>query len=176
MKHPLLCVAVDLLADAWGPFTPVVVDRPFAKIVATLNRLDWFEDEQERAESMRHLIGARDLSLANTGKVRVDFEELRADPVPVIRRLADELGLDVTTAQVEAAANSIVGAAQMPRDIDPFQRFIDQLLPAVERDPDDAQSVSLLAQVYFDSGITSTRARGLHARSKSAVRLTKKPS
>ena len=39
----------------------------------------------------------------------------------------------------------------MPRDVDPFQRFIDQLLPAVERNPDDAQSVSLLAQVYFDS-------------------------
>ena len=38
-------------ADAWGPFAPVVVDRPFAKIVATLNRLDWFEDEQERAGS-----------------------------------------------------------------------------------------------------------------------------
>ena len=64
VKHPLLCLAVDLLADAWGPFAPVVVDRPFAKIVATLNRLDWFEDEQERAESMRHLIAARDLSLA----------------------------------------------------------------------------------------------------------------
>jgi tetratricopeptide (TPR) repeat protein len=151
VKHPLLCLAVDLLADAWGPFAPVVVERPFAKIVATLNRLDWFEDERERAESMRRLIAARDLSLASTAKVRVDFEELRANPVPVIRRLADELGLDVTHAQVEAATNSIVGTADMPRDVDPFQRFIDQLLPAVERNPDDAQSVSLLAQVYFDS-------------------------
>jgi tetratricopeptide (TPR) repeat protein len=151
VKHPLLCVAIDLLPDAWGPFVPVVVDRPFAKIVATLNRLDWFEDEQERAESMRHLIVSRDLSLASTAKVRVDFEELRANPIPVIRRLADELGLEVTQAQVEAAANSIVGTAEMPRDVDPFQRFIDQLLPAVEHNPDDAQSVSLLAQVYFDS-------------------------
>jgi tetratricopeptide (TPR) repeat protein len=151
VKHPLLCVAVDLLPDAWGPFVPVVVDRPFAKIVATLNRLDWFEDEQERAESMRHLIAARDLSLANTAKVRVDFEDLRANPVPVIRRLADELDLGVTQAQVEAAANTIVGAADLPRDVDPFQRFIDQLLPAVEQSPDDAQSVSLLAQVFFDS-------------------------
>src|SRR5581483_2123051 len=122
VKHPLLCLAVDLLADAWGPFTPVVVDRPFAKIVATLNRLDWFEDERERAESMRHLIDSRDLSLADTAKVTVDFEELRADPVPVIRRLAAELGLDATDAQVQAAANSIVGTAQMPTDVDPFQR------------------------------------------------------
>jgi tetratricopeptide (TPR) repeat protein len=152
VKHPLLCLAVDLFADAWGPFAPVVVDRPLDKVVATLNRLDWFEDERERSDSMRHLIAARDHSLANTAKVRVDFEEMRADPVPVIRRLADELGLDVTYAQVEAAANSIVGTADMPRDVDPFQRFINQLLPAVERDPDDAQSVSLLAQVYFDSG------------------------
>ena len=86
-----------------------------------------------------------------TLRSRVDFEELRANPVPVIRRLADELDLDVTHAQVEAAANSIVGDGRMPRDVDRFQRFIDELLPAVERNPEDAQSVSLLAQVYFDS-------------------------
>ena len=40
----------------------------------------------------------------------------------------------------------------MPRDVDPFQRFIDQLLPEVERNPENVRSVSLLAQVYFDSG------------------------
>ena len=33
--------------------------------------------------------------------------------------------------------NSVVGAAGMPRDVDPFQRFIDELLPAVQRNPDD---------------------------------------
>jgi tetratricopeptide (TPR) repeat protein len=152
VKHPLLCVAIDLLDDAWGPIVPVVVDRPFAKVLATLKRLDWWPDEQDGVESTTHLLGARDLSLANTKKVHVDFEELRATPGPVIRRLADELGLEVTQEQLEAATNSIVGTASMPRDVDPFQRFIDQLLPAVERNPEDVGSLSLLGQVYFDSG------------------------
>jgi tetratricopeptide (TPR) repeat protein len=152
VKHPLLCAAIDLLDDAWGPIVPVVVDRPFAKVMATLKRLDWWPDEQDGVESTTHLLSARDLSLANTEKVHVDFEELRATPGPVIRRIADELGLVVTPDQLEAATDSIVGTASMPRDVDPFQRFIDQLLPAVERNPDDVRSLSLLGQVYFDSG------------------------
>ncbi len=131
---------------------PVVVDRPVAKVLASLNRLDWLPDEQDGVESTTHLLAARDLSLANTPTVHVDFEELRATPVPVIRRLADELGLVVTEAQLQAAAHSIVGTARIPRDVDPFQRFIDQLLPAVQRNPADVRSLSLLAQVYFDSG------------------------
>jgi tetratricopeptide (TPR) repeat protein len=152
VKHPLLCAAIDLLDDAWGPIVPVVVDRPFAKVLATLKRLDWWPDEQDGVESTTHLLAARDLSLANRPRVHIDFEELRATPVPVIRRLADELGLVVTHDQLEAAADSIVGTASMPRDVDPFQRFIDQLLPAVERNPEDVRSLSLLGQVYFDSG------------------------
>ena len=88
VKHPLLCVAVDLLPGAWGPIVPVVVERPFAKVAATLERLEWFADEQEREATTRHLIAARDLSSAgNTAKVTVDFEELRASPATVIRRL-----------------------------------------------------------------------------------------
>jgi hypothetical protein len=152
VKHPLLCVAIDLLHDAWGPIVPVVVDRPFAKVLATLKRLEWWPDEQDGVESTTHLLTARDLSLANTAKVHIDFEELRATPVPVIQRLADELGLEVTQDQLEAATNSIVGTASMPREVDPFQRFIDQLLPEVERNPGDVRSLSLLAQIYFDSG------------------------
>jgi len=35
--------------------------------------------------------------------VRVDFEELRSAPTVVIRRLADELSLDVTEAEFEEA-------------------------------------------------------------------------
>ena len=152
VKHPLLCAAIDLLDDAWGPIVPVVVDRPFAKVLATLKRLDWWPDERDGVESTTHLLAARDLSLADRSKVHIDFEELRATPVPVIRRLADELGLVVTPDQLEAAANSVVGSASMPRDVDPFQRFIDQLLPAVERNPEDVRALSLLGQVYFDAG------------------------
>ncbi|BBX45054.1 hypothetical protein GCM10009641_23540 [Mycobacterium cookii] len=151
VKHPLLCVAVDLLPGAWGPIVPVVVDRPFAKVAATLSRLEWFQDQQEREATTRRLIAARDLSLANSPKVTVDFEELRASPLTVVRRLVDELGLDVTEAQVQAAVDSVVKPPDVPKDVDPFQRFIDELLPAVERDPEDLRSVSMLAQVYFDS-------------------------
>jgi len=150
-KDPCLCLAVDFIREAWGPIVPVVVDRPFADVVASLNRLGWLPDEHERAESTTRLIAARDRALAGAATVRVDFEELRATPAVVTRRLADELGIEVTDVQIEAAAGSVVKPADVPRDVDPYQRFIDQLLPEAERNPGDARSVSLLAQAYFDS-------------------------
>jgi hypothetical protein len=151
-KDPCLCLAIDVIRDAWGPIVPVVVDRPFAQVVASLNRLGWLPDEQERAASTARLVAARDGALAGATTVRVDFDELRSAPAVVIRRLVDELGLEVTDAQLDAAAESIVKPADVPRDVDPYQRFIDRLLPEVERDPGDVRSMSLLAQAYFDSG------------------------
>jgi tetratricopeptide (TPR) repeat protein len=151
-KDPCLCLAIDFLRDAWGPIVPVVVDRPFAKVVASLNRLGWLPDEQERVDSTARLIAARDLALAGTATVRVDFEELRSAPAAVIRRLAADLGLEVSEAQIQAATNSVVNPAEMGPGADPYQQLIDQLLPDVTHNPADARSVSLLAQAYFDSG------------------------
>ena len=151
-KDPCLCLAVDFMRDAWGPIVPVVVDRPFAKVVSSLNRIGWLPDEQERAESTARLIAARDHALASAPVVRVDFEELRAAPSDVIRRLADELGLAVTEVQLKAAAESVVKPADVPRDVDPHQRFIDLLLPEVKRNPADVRPVFSLAEVYFHAG------------------------
>jgi hypothetical protein len=131
---------------------PVVVERPVPNVIASLNRLGWRQYEQERAESTAHLIAAREQALAGTTTVRVDFEELRAAPADVIRRLADELGLAVTAAQLKAAVDSVVKPADMPRDVDPHQRFIDLLSPEVTRNPGDVRSVSMLAQTYFHAG------------------------
>jgi hypothetical protein len=131
---------------------PVVVDRPVPNVIASLNRLGWWNDEQERAESTAHLIAARDQALAGTPTVRVDFEALRATPAVVIRRLADELGLEVTVAQLKTAADSVMKSADVPRDVDPHQRFIDLLRPEVTPDSEDVRQVSMLAQVYFGKG------------------------
>jgi tetratricopeptide (TPR) repeat protein len=152
VKHPLLCVAMDFVREACGPVVPVVVDRPVANVIASLNRLEWWKDEQERAEATAHLIAARDQALAGTTAVRVDFEELRAAPADVIRRLADELGLSVTEAQLQAAAQSVLKPGDVPRNVDPHQRFIELLRPEVTADSDDAHSVSMLAQTYFGAG------------------------
>ena len=151
-KDPLLCLAIDFIQDAEIPIVPVVVNRPFEKVVASLNRLGWFDDEQVRAESTARLVAARDHSLAGVAAIQVDFEALRAAPTATIRRLADELSLKVTEAQVQAAADSIVKPADVPRDADPLQRLIGQLLPRVKRNPEDAESVRMLAQIYFRAG------------------------
>ncbi|BBZ40952.1 tetratricopeptide repeat protein [Mycobacterium conspicuum] len=149
-KHPLLCAAVDLIRDAWGPVVPVVVDRPFEKVVGSLNRLGWWTDEQERSESTAHLIAARDRALRDdTATVRVDFEQLRSAPAVVIRRLADELHLNATDAQIEAAVQSIVQADDV-RDADPYG--IDLLLAKIERNPEDLWAVGTVAHIYFDTG------------------------
>ncbi|MFZ3315480.1 MAG: hypothetical protein WA259_02510, partial [Mycobacterium sp.] len=150
VKHPALCIAVDHIREAWGPLVPVVVDRPVANVVASLNRLGWWTDENERAESTAHLIAARDLALAGVATVRVDFEELRSAPATVIRRLAGELGLEITDAQFEAAVSSVVPAADVPRDIDPHQRLIERFLAEAESNPDDPLPVHMLAQLYFN--------------------------
>jgi tetratricopeptide (TPR) repeat protein len=150
VKHPALCIAVDHIREAWGPFVPVVVDRPAANVVASLNRLGWWNDEKERAESTAHLIAARDLALAGVETVRVDFEELRSEPATVIRRLAGDLGLKITDAQFDAAVSSVVPAADVPRDVDPHQRLIERFLAEAESNPDDPLPVHMLAQIYFN--------------------------
>jgi hypothetical protein len=152
VKHPLLCVAMDHIREACGPVVPVVVDRPVPNVIASLNRLGWWKDEQERAESTAHLIAARDQALAGAATVRVDFELLRATPSDVVRRLADELDLTVTEAQLKAAAESVMKPADVPRDVDSNERFIDLLRSEVTPDSGDAHSVSMLAQVYFQAG------------------------
>jgi len=149
VKHPALCVAVDHLREAWGPFVPVVVNRPTANIVASLNRLGWWTDERERAESTARLIAARDLALTGIAAVRVDFEELRCTPANVIRRLADDLNLEMTDAQFEAAVHSVVPKADVPQD-DPQQRLIERFRAEAESNPDDPLPVHMLAQIYYN--------------------------
>jgi hypothetical protein len=150
VKHPLLCVAIDFIRTAWGPVVPVVVDRPTEKTVATLSRLHWHQDEQARAGLTEHLIAARDLALAGEATVRVDFEALRATPADVIRRLADQLHLTVTDAQVDAAVASVLQPTDVHGDADPFG--IELLLAEVERNPEDAQWIGKLAKTYFFAG------------------------
>ncbi len=150
VKHPALCSAVDHIREAWGPLVPVVVDRPPAKVLASLNRLGWWTDEKERAESTARLIAARDLALADIATVRVDFEELRSAPATVIRRLAGDLGLEISEEEFEAAVSSVVPEADVPRDIDPQKRLIKRFLSEAESDPDDPLPVHMLAQIYFN--------------------------
>jgi hypothetical protein len=151
VKHPLLCVAVDFIRNAWGPVLPVVVDRPSDDVVASLTRLGWWKDEQERAESSAHLIAERDRALADAATVKVDFKALRASPVDVIRCLAADLNLDVSESQIEAAAETIVQPVTT-RNADPYKSSLELLLPRVEQHPKDPHLIALVAQTYFDSG------------------------
>lgn len=153
VKHPMLCAAVDLIGQAWGPIVPVVVQRPLDKAVASLNKLGWWTDEQTRRAATAHLIIARDDALVGSTPVRVDFEALRATPEAVIRRLADELGLAVTDTQVQAAVDSIVGPARAGADErSPHEHVRDRLLAKVRDNPDDGWAVFMLAATCFDAG------------------------
>jgi len=61
----------------------------------------------------------------------------------VIRRLADELSLDVTEAEFEEAVNSVVRQHEMPQDADPHQQLLDELLPQAQSNPDDPLPVHM---------------------------------
>jgi hypothetical protein len=149
-KHPLLCVAMDFIQRSCGPVVAVAVNRPFDNVLASLNRLGWWADEQARSDSIYRLTTARDNGIHDIPSVRVDFEALRAAPELVVRRLADDLGLQVTEAQVQSAVESVMGPTDVLRDADPHG--IDQLLADVDRNFDDAGSVYMWARSYFDSG------------------------
>ncbi|MEB3022250.1 hypothetical protein K6T79_14485, partial [Mycolicibacter sp. MYC098] len=162
VNQPLLCVALDDLRAAWGgPVVPVVVDRSVHDAVRTLNRLGWWADEQERLASVTHLIAERDRALAGTAPIRVDFDDLCAEPDAVIRRLATELGLSVTDAQVDEAVVSVVQATDVGGG-DPYGENL--LLARVERDPDDRPAINLLAQLYYGILDDPARARTWYAR------------
>ncbi|HEU4360296.1 MAG TPA: hypothetical protein VFR27_02165 [Mycobacterium sp.] len=149
VKHPILCTAVDSVRDACGPIVPVVVDRPVEQVVASLMRLGWFPDEQEAAASTKRLIAARDHALADTATIRIDFDELRASPDVVIRRLAGELELKVTDAQIQVAVQSLVQSA----DVSGTDRYgTNWLVAKLERNPDDARSMFLLAETLYQMG------------------------
>jgi tetratricopeptide (TPR) repeat protein len=155
VKLPMLCVAIDFIRAAWGPIVPVVVDRPLANVVASLNRLGWFADEQERAESTAGLIAARDRALAGAATVRVDFEALCSTPADEVRRLVDELCLEVTEDQIAAAVRSVVHPVNESRgadNVDPYQSAIDRWLREVERNPEDKRLTFFLAQAYYLDG------------------------
>ncbi|MBS4729214.1 hypothetical protein MSM1_12985 [Mycobacterium sp. SM1] len=155
VKHPLLCLGLDFIRDAWGPVVPLVVDRPLANVVASLNRHGWFGSEPERVAVTTRLISARDRALADTAVVRADFEALRAAPAVVIRELAEQLGLEVTAAQVQAAEASILRPGDVRLGVpdgDPRLHIRDLRLAEVERDPGNGESVLRLAQAYFVLG------------------------
>ncbi len=156
VKNPHLSIVVDSLRTAWGPIVPVVVDRPVGKVVASLTRCGWWKDEDERTEVTKHTFAARDRALGDAPMIRVDFEELRAEPVAAIARLVGELGLTVTQAQLDAAADMIL------RPDDPLcfvasraseqEHARDVLRAKVEADPDDGQLSFFLAENYFTAG------------------------
>jgi len=156
VKNPHLSIVVESLRSAWGPIVPVVVDRPVGKVVSSLTRCGWWKDEDERIEVTKHTFAARDRALGDAPRIRVDFEELRAEPVAAIGRLVAELGLTVTQEQLDAAAELIL------RPDDPLcsvasrasesEHARDVLLAKADADPDDGQLRFFLAENYFTSG------------------------
>ncbi len=149
VKHPALCVAVDHIREAWGPFVPVVVDRPVAKVVASLNRLGWWTDEKERAEST-----ALSSPPATSRGWRCDragrFRGTSLTPATVIRASPTNWASKITDAQFDAAVSSVVPAADVPRDVDPHQRLIERFQAEAKSKPDDPLPVHMLAQLYFN--------------------------
>jgi len=156
VKNPHLCLVVDSLRAAWGPIVPVVVDRPVDKVVTSLTRCGWWKDDDERAEVTRHTFATRDLALGDAPRIRVDFEQLRAEPVAAIGRLVAELGLTVTQEQLDAAADMILRAddplCSIASRASESEHARDVLRAKVDADPEDGQLRFFLAENYFTAG------------------------
>lgn len=103
VKHPLLCVACDDLAEAWGDALRVIaVDRPMADCVASLDRVGWWRRDVRR-RLLTRLWDEREAFLAERNHLRIDYHELLATPRPQVERIVAHLGLPASPRAVEAA-------------------------------------------------------------------------
>lgn len=154
-KFPHLCLVVDLLNEVWGPILTVAVDRPIEKVTASLVRHGWLDNEQVALESTKQLVDARDHALNNKPTVRIDFDALQATPEIVVRRLAEELGIEADEHQVAAAVKSVAKLDDprfSSRNAAVKHSTVNRLRAEVEANPSDTQRIFQLAEIYFELG------------------------
>ena len=100
-KHPLMCMLVDELAEAWQgddgrPPLFISVIRPAEEVLSSWDRAmrenGWFP-RKDRQRMVHDLIRNRDKSLEHHDHIRFEFAALRKDPRRAITELANHCGL-----------------------------------------------------------------------------------
>ncbi len=99
-KHPLLCLCIPQLVKAWSVQKCLVVRRPLADIESSIKRRRWPFLKSTHPRQLFRLI---DQHLTGHDYLELEYNQLRADPGPLIEAMIDYLGLEVKPSQMDQA-------------------------------------------------------------------------
>lgn len=101
-KHPLLCVIVDLLVEAWHPTLLIQVTRRPSDVVASLVERGWWSRATiERA--VPTLLSHRDRALERYPHISIAYDALVDSPSKAVPRIIEQLQLRCTESRVRSA-------------------------------------------------------------------------
>jgi len=106
-KHPLLCLMMTEMCEAWPGVRFVFCDRPPSESNASMAK--WGGKWKAAKRTAETMIEARDDNAADITNpiLRVDYHALLADPAGTVERLIAFLGLDVPAETRQAAIDFI---------------------------------------------------------------------
>ena len=107
-KHPLLCSVIPILARQFAPVIAVSVERPLEESIVSLQLQDWWGmSPRAYASPQQQIFDHRQRHLHEIDHITLAYQDLLDAPEETITRLAQNLGLETTDAQLQAAINSV---------------------------------------------------------------------
>lgn len=107
LKHPLLALCCDDLAEAWGSETKFIWShRALEESIASLQRRAWWPGKEQAIQS--RLYSAAETFFSNRPHLTIEFSDLKAHPTREIDRIIAHLQLSPTDEQRQTAVTSIV--------------------------------------------------------------------
>ena len=106
-KHPLLSLCAKELGEAWGSDTKFIWSRrTLEESITSLIRLGWFPGKETRVQKTlwRDIIRF----LKDRSHLAIDHDQLLANPVENVERIADFLELSPTLFQLNSAVQSVL--------------------------------------------------------------------
>lgn len=105
-KHPLLCLAVNNLVEAWGGDLKIIrAARPIDHSIIGLRERKWFQGHEVRMQ--RKLDSCSDLFLSTHEHLSVEHGNLVQDPETEIRKVLRYLDLSRSDEEIRAAAGLV---------------------------------------------------------------------
>ncbi|HBJ37081.1 MAG TPA: hypothetical protein DDZ51_20485 [Planctomycetaceae bacterium] len=188
-KHPLLSLSASDIEAAWGKGVRYIwVRRELKDTIESLKRLNWWQD-CERIQSELYEAAERFvLSRTNDGTTFiVDFDQLQADPLAVIGRVSDFLGLRSSKEKIESACRHIRRSTSQRTEIAGNRQrptFVDQVRIAATMISGNSESMVKDAietvidyvdeVVLIDTGISDATERLISEVAGDRLRVTKR--
>jgi len=99
LKHPLLCLVVGEMAEAWPDVRLIFIDRPIEESERSLSATEWPWAKPRSPSFIRQMLDARESVQLAEPPLRIDYADLIERPEETIDRIIAWLGLDSANRQ-----------------------------------------------------------------------------